>query len=638
MSSFARPSRPLLSLLSHAGWSRLPWRLTVGAVALAAGLSACGGGGSATPTAEASPGSVDTAESGEAPGLGESDGTNTVDPSAFDADLSGAAPQFAGADPELAERMSVSSNATTPGTVSTPYPTLHSLTIEWPIGGDADLDGVVSVRFRERGATTWRTAMALRRVPAGSNAGFSWGNRHSGSLMDLRPGTTYEIELNLKDPDGGSTVRTVQARTRPVPAPMANAPVKAVTPSNFSSVAASAQPGDVLQLGPGTYSGFSWSRSGVEGKPIVIRGSSGAVINGNVDIIGQQHVHLTGLTINGRVRFNSSKHVAITRNTIKTNGDGIVTFLRAENAYIADNVITGATTWAASSLGVSGNNVGEGILVTGPGHVVMNNRVIGFRDGISFLEQSEAVDQFSIDVLNNDIRNAADDGIEADYCFHNCRILRNRITNAFMGASSQPSLGGPTFFVRNVMYNVLMSPFKLHNGSTGDLLLHNTVVKSGDGLGIFAGAPIRHARFRNNLFIGGPGGTYNGYNTGSGRVVQVADLDAATSQADYDAYGTTASSFSGQLGSARFASLEALRSQTTEKHAVQIGLNVFASPTSMPGSPMTAYNAPDLRPAATAAVVDKGIVIPNVNSGFRGAAPDIGAYEAGNALPVYGPR
>ena len=121
-------------------------------------------------------------------------------------------------------------------------------------------------------------------------------------------------------------------------------------------------------------------------------------------------------------------------------------------------------------------------------------------------------------------------------------------------------------------------------------------------------------------------------------MVQVADLDAATSQVDYDAYGTTASSFSGQLGSARFASLEALRSQTTEKHAVQIGLNVFASPTSMPGSPMTAYNAPDLRPAATAAVVDKGIVIPNVNSGFRGAAPDIGAYEAGNALPVYGPR
>ncbi|NMV21172.1 right-handed parallel beta-helix repeat-containing protein, partial [Vibrio parahaemolyticus] len=89
-----------------------------------------------------------------------------------------------------------------------------------------------------------------------------------------------------------------------------------------------------------------------------------------------------------------------------------VTFLRAENAYIADNVFTGATAWAASSLGGSGNNVGEGILVTGPGHVVMNNRVFGFRHGISLLEKSEAVDQFSIDVLNNDIRNAADDGIE----------------------------------------------------------------------------------------------------------------------------------------------------------------------------------------------------------------------------------
>jgi len=33
-----------------------------------------------------------------------------------------------------------------------------------------------------------------------------------------------------------------------------------------------------------------------------------------------------------------------------------------------------------------------------------------------------------------------------------------------------------------------------------------------------------------------------------------------------------------------------------------------------------------------------GVVIPNVNDGFVGTAPDAGAYEAGVALPVYGPR
>lgn len=633
MSSFERPGQPLPAIFSPLAPTRnssAPLRVSLSMVALAAALSACGGGGDGG-HAEVAAGSPDVVQAGE----GATD--QPVDVSAYDPDLAGALPQ-PGAQTEVASPMSSAVNATVPGAITTPFPTLHSLTIEWAITGDADLDGVVTVRYKEQGTTAWRDAIALRRIPAQSNAGFSWANRHSGSLLDLKPDTGYDIQLTLKDPDGGSTVRTVQARTRPVPAPMPNAPVKTVTPSNFASVAASAQPGDILQLSPGTYSGFSWSRSGAAGKPIVIRSSGGATINGNIDIINQRYVHLTGLTINGRVRFNGSHHIAITRNVINPTQDGIVTFLRAENSYIADNVITGRTVWRESSMGVNGDNIGEGILVTGPGHVIMNNRVSGFRDNISLLEAGEAVDQYSIDILNNDLRNAADDAIEADYCFHNCRVMRNRITNAFMGISSQPSLGGPTFFVRNVMYNIVLSAFKLHNGSIGDLILHNTVVKSGDALGVYAGAPIRHARFRNNLFIGGPGGSYAGYNTGSGRVVQIPDLDMTTSLADHDAFGSTTGTFSGQLGATRFSSLQALRSGTSEKHALGVDLGVFAARTSVPASPMTAYAPPDLRIATTSAVVDKALLIPNVNVAYRGAGPDIGAYEAGNALPVYGPR
>ena len=86
----------------------------------------------------------------------------------------------------------------------------------------------------------------------------------------------HEIELTLTDPDGGSAKKVVTARTRAVPAPMANAPVKAVTPSTFNSVAAGARPGDILQLGAGTYNGFNWVKSGSEGKPVVIRSSAGA--------------------------------------------------------------------------------------------------------------------------------------------------------------------------------------------------------------------------------------------------------------------------------------------------------------------------------------------------------------------------
>jgi hypothetical protein len=46
----------------------------------------------------------------------------------------------------------------------------------------------------------------------------------------------------------------------------------------------------------------------------------------------------------------------------------------------------------------------------------------------------------------------------------------------------------------------------------------------------------------------------------------------------------------------------------------------------------------DFRLKPGSAVVDKGIVIPQVTDGFTGAAPDLGALEVGQPLPHYGPR
>jgi hypothetical protein len=46
----------------------------------------------------------------------------------------------------------------------------------------------------------------------------------------------------------------------------------------------------------------------------------------------------------------------------------------------------------------------------------------------------------------------------------------------------------------------------------------------------------------------------------------------------------------------------------------------------------------DLRLRPRSKAVDAGTVIPNVTDGFRGRAPDLGAYEQGEAPPHYGPR
>jgi hypothetical protein len=558
---------------------------------------------------------------------------------AFDAD-GNTSPHSSSASAITQADSTIPGSATVPGAITAPNPTLNSISLEWAISGDVDNNGVVSVRYRRLGDAVWNQGMSLRRVPSGASQFRVMTNKHSGSILDLQPDTTYEIELSLSDPNGGSTTRTTTVTTRPLPVPMAGAPVIAVTPSTFATVAAAAQPGDILDLSPGTYSGFTFSRNGSSGRPIVIRASSGGVIvNGTINLDGRQWVYIDGLTINGMIRMHGSSNMAIMRSTINTTGSGIVFQTRSENNYIADNRVIGVTQWAESSLGVNGNNVGEGIQVTGPGHVIMNNFVQGFRDGISLMEAGEADDQYSIDILNNDINLGADDAIESDYCFNNCRIMRNRIRNSFMGISSQPTLGGPQYIIRNVMYNVVFEPFKLHNGTDGDVIIHNTVVKNGSAFVVFSGESISHSYVRNNLMIGGPGGTYNGFNNGNGQVMQLSDLDLATADFNYDAYGSTLGTFSGTFGGISFSSLSAMRSTTTEKNGIQVDLGVFATAVAFPDSPMTALlPMADFRIRAGSPAENAGEIIPNVNDSFIGSAPDIGAYELGAALPIYGPR
>jgi hypothetical protein len=531
--------------------------------------------------------------------------------------------------------------AVEPGQVAEPYPTIRFVTLEWPFGGDANQNASVAVRYRVQGTAAWRDAMPLRRVEPGSNAGFAWLRRFSGSLFDLEPDTAYDVELAMRDPDGGETTRTLETRTRAVPVPMRDAPVRAATPASFAAVLRGARPGDVIELARGTYGWPDWRGDGVPGRPIVIRSVGGAVFRGELSLIGRRYVHLDGLEVDGRIRFNGAVGIAIVRCTVRASadhaGDGIVAYTRAQDAYIADNVVTGITPWVASSLGVNGRNLGEGIVVTGPGHVIEHNRVRGFRDGVSLMEEGEAVDQHSIDIIGNDVSEAADDGIEADFCRHNCRIVRNRLTNTFVAMSAQPSLGGPTWFVRNLVYNVAHVPFKLYRGSIGDVLLHNTVVKGGDAFGMSPGRPVSRLLTRNNVFIGGPGGTWNGYGNGRGDVAALADV-APDASLDHDAFGSTAIGFRGVIGTERFVGLEEMQAATSERRALQVDLSVFAAPVTIPSAAMTAHEPPDLRPRPGSAIDGRALAIPNINERADGRRPSLGAYDAGDPPRRYGPR
>ena len=86
---------------------------------------------------------------------------------------------------------------TIPGEITTPYPTLVNLAVEWKIQGDDNLNGTVDVAYRKKGEKSWKQGMPLFRVPAGENTGFSWNNKHSGSIFYLEPDTDYEIRVRL---------------------------------------------------------------------------------------------------------------------------------------------------------------------------------------------------------------------------------------------------------------------------------------------------------------------------------------------------------------------------------------------------------------------------------------------------------
>lgn len=216
----------------------------------------------------------------------------------------------------LVANIATAGDATVPGGITTPFPTLNHLAVGWEIQGDDNLNAVCEVRYRKAGSARWIQGMPLRRVPAGSSRNTTpiraWNNRLSGSLFDLAEGTEYEIELRLNDPDGGNAVRSIKTATRPPLVAVAGSPARHATKHTLNS----AVPGDVVLLEDGDYGAFVFQRDGLPGKPIVYRSTNGKAVFSEISLTGRKWVCLEGLTVNGPVRLNATEHCAVRRCTI----------------------------------------------------------------------------------------------------------------------------------------------------------------------------------------------------------------------------------------------------------------------------------------------------------------------------------
>ena len=135
-----------------------------------------------------------------------------------------------------------------------------------------------------------------------------------------------------------------------------------------------------------------------------------------------------------------------------------------------------------------------GIRLYGSGMVVANNYVADFHDGIDTemygMPDGSSANEgpsypppqqwdrrpVSIDFYNNYITNAHDNSIEMDGSMHNIRVMRNVLINsASHPMSTQPSVGGPIYWIRNIVYNAPGGSTRSTANSPGVIFYNNTV-------------------------------------------------------------------------------------------------------------------------------------------------------------------
>jgi nitrous oxidase accessory protein NosD len=516
------------------------------------------------------------------------------------------------------------------------YSTIYSIGVEWPIVGDTDHDAEVDVSYRLQGTSMWREGFSLARVD------FNGFDMLAGSLFFLDPGASYEVKLNAFDPEGLSETRIVTVATRAVPTLPTVGRTFHVMPGTgagdgsvgnpFRGITAAqnaAQPGDILLLHAGNYGGrVIFNKDGLPGNYLVWKAAGDGEVSFNGIAVAADHVWFEGITIrnlaSGLSTANSPRDVVVTRSGFSNNHYSIDLRNGGADWYITDNVIVGDT--PVDSGGLSG----EGIeLWHTSGHTVAYNSISLTADGISYPD-------VNVDIFGNDIFDTADDGIEGDYGYANVRIWGNRIHNAVHnGISFQDMNGAPWYLIRNQIIGNQQSAYKFRI-TDQFFLFHNTIVQTGGIFDSYA-EHLLNSYSRNNLYVSINGGRIWAFDridpegTSLG-ITWKTDLD-------YDGFdwGTFGTPF--VFDGTTFSSLALFAGATgLESHGIRMNYASCFENLNVPGFPPVSVPPQTLTLKADCNAIDAGAIVSNVNDGFTGMAPDLGAFEFGVPLLQFGPR
>jgi hypothetical protein len=300
----------------------------------------------------------------------------------------------------------VDPNTVAPGELLVEPPTLINLGFEWFVEGDENRNASVAVSYRRSGESAWTQALPLlrlkgERVYSQSQVDVIAPNMFAGSVLDLQPDTSYDVQFVLTDPDGvrGESRRTIAVRTRPEPKPYAGGRTFHVYPHGFAgqkvepsfeglmcaynfwcagtdwatSGRPRVRPGDTILVHAGTYKynrheytnnaavnrtvpldgTYYLTADGTPEMPIAIKaaGDGPAIFDGAgnyalFDVRAADYTYFEGLTFRntevailaGTQFIAGSKGLTAKRNRFENVGAGIFTnYSGSSQFYIADN-------------------------------------------------------------------------------------------------------------------------------------------------------------------------------------------------------------------------------------------------------------------------------------------------------------
>jgi len=461
----------------------------------------------------------------------------------------------------------------------------------------------------------------------------------------------------------------------------------------------------------GTYYLFG---SGTPEKPIVIKAAGdGEVIfdgGGNFNLFnvkGANYNYFEGLTFKNTqiaiwagTQFQSGAvGLTVKHCRFEDINLGIFTnFAGSSNFYIADNTFIGRDTpgrlegWVGEPWKTLAAANGAkfpplldsytAVRVYGSGHVIAYNYVANFHDGIDVEtygnpdgntpDPTAATGPYypprkdwhlrpvAIDYYNNYMTNFHDNAFEIDGSMHNVRVMRNMMLNsASHPMCNQPAIGGPIYWIRNIIYHAPGGSTRTSNGAPGMIFLNNTILSetairttsnSHWMNNLMLGENVQPAIFTVNTYTNYTSSDYNGFRVNPG-VAESFEWSSPPFGVAQDFRDLLAAADGVQtppdkyLVTRRYASLAQYSAEThQDTHSVLLDYDVFVHVPMLDAKDMKTiqklYDAKDLdfRLKPGSAAVDKGAVIPNVTDGYSGNAPDLGALELGQPLPHYGPR